>query len=436
MSSRLTWWLGLAVLFALVYAGSRTAGAVAAPIQPDIVQGAASVNGENIPEQVKAKDFIPRKNNPGGLSIAGAQIGNGQGQVPGNKAITDYQISSGVVGKNGNPKQRVPSAQESKRLDDFVQAVQALPALKKDDKDARDKALATARDKLFDIGKDAKQGSFPSIAKERNPARVGDFIGAKAGPVSTPAVAETAKSEARQTLTEFNAGGKNPTFSATGRPETSINKLGGIVPVATAFSINRDPMAVEWGRPAQITETLRDFTSSPTSPASLSLTASAAGGARAAAFYEKDVFFRNFSSPGSIPSNLDSLEAGAKPLFQLTMLLLNDGTGVQPFFDLRVNPDASITDSMNRSGQADVLNDIIGNARVAGDTLFFKDDYSFTVTLPYSPESSVLFTDDASAAAVSAVPEPPTLVLWVLGGLAWLGYCCGRRLRLSPSPLP
>src|SRR5262249_1696070 len=161
-------------------------------------------------------------------------------------------------------------------------------------------------------------------------------------------------------------------------------------------------------------ETLRDFTSNPASPASLSLTASATKGARAAALYEQDVSFKNYSSPGSIPSNLDAQEGSANPLFQLTILLLNDGTGAQSFFGLKVNPDASITDSMDKSGQANVLNDIIGNAQLVGNTLSFKNDYSFTVTLPGNPESSVLFTRDAGADAVtgaSAAPEPPSLAL-------------------------
>src|SRR5262249_49643173 len=124
----------LAILLTLgVCAGSLTTEAVAEPI----VQGAASVNGENIPEEVKARNFIP-PNRILGLSIAGAQVNNGAGQLTGAMPKTDYKISSGVVGKAGDPVQRDPNVKssEAKRLDAFLQALQALPALKKDDKDA------------------------------------------------------------------------------------------------------------------------------------------------------------------------------------------------------------------------------------------------------------------------------------------------------------
>jgi hypothetical protein len=377
----------LAIVLGLgFYAG----GLNAAPPPP---QGAASVNGDRF--ETVGGDIVSKAPRVAGLSIAGTYVANGEGQVPGAKAKSDYEISSGVAHKGKPVMQRVPNPQttESQLLGTLLEAIRQLPSLKKPDD-----GLLTAIKKIAPTGKNPP---FPSIAKVLNPTIVDDFIGAEANPLSNTAGTEYAQSEAMQTLKQFNA--QSHTFTSTIKPSTKVGQ-GGIN--AVAFSINRDPMAVEWGGPAQITETL-SF-NDPTSPADLSLTASAAGGAGAAALYELDVLFQNFSSPASIPSDLDSLEANAQPLFQLVILVLNDGSGApaKVFYSLEVNSAAIITDSMNKSGQSDVLSDIMAETQLVGDTLSFTDNYSFTVTVPNTPETSVLFTRDAGAGGASGQPLP------------------------------
>lgn len=384
---------------------SLTSGVVTADAAE---KGAAAVNGE-VWGTVKAEEVVGKNT---GLSLAGARISHNPNAA--NKALSDYKVSSSVGNpQTGNPPRAVPANQRDANATEkplFDQAFGALGALPAAKTDARKAAiLQEAADKVYALKQDknARPAAFTELPKG---TQQGNYLEATAGLISNPAIAEAAKGRAKQTqlgLAMNQRPERKYKFEQEVAADVNRLKKDGPVPSATAFAVNRDPLAVMWDGAAEYQVSLRDTASDPSQPAGLSLKATAEGGGKAAALYMADLAFKNFSDAAALPSDLLDLESSASKAFSLSILLVNDGSGATKSISLALGAGVGIRDSMSGASFTDVLRNLDTATSISNGMLSFNRDFSFTLTLPDAPAGSVLFTRDISVGA-AVVPEPAT----------------------------
>jgi hypothetical protein len=405
---------GCAAILALGLFTGRTEGA-------PLVSGSASVNGTDIGnkevDNVNAKALKVT-----GLTIAGAYVNNGSQLGQGNQPISSYNISTEMVGAKANAPMKAADAEQTKVLKNVMEEVQTLGlAVANGNKKKIEGASA-------DVVKSLKATEdFPSIPKAPFGAKEGSHMGAtaKARNKIGDAGTETAEATGSQTLKQFNPPG-NPTTTSSAKSTSTITPQALKGALASSFVINNDPITVQWGgAPAAMQVNLDGPAGNSTSPASLSLSAAASGGATSVSLFDLGASYVNFSNPASVPSDTDTLADAAKPLYNLEILLSNNGSGPKDVFDLTVAPGATIVDNLGDSGTKSVLADMMASTQLVGDTLSFDDNFSFEVSVPDATDTSVLFTDEIAATEVRSAPDAPSFATPVLAALGLLG--CRRR---------
>jgi hypothetical protein len=372
------------------------------------IQAGASVNGKTYGD---ADGKVVGKGT--GVSLAAAQVG---AKVD-NSLQAKFERSTTVGNQMFNPKVAAKwgdaQGEELKALQNIMGTLAGLPAA--EDRAAQ-KALTQKATEII------KSTAFKLLNKG---ATQGNYLQAKAGTLSNPAVAESASAEPKQTQT--GSPPKDPKWYQFEQPTSAdIKKLGDRAPVAISFGINRDPVAIEWQTP-RLTFALRDLTTDPSNPNNLTLTASSQGGASAAAVYELDAKHVDFSDPTKIPVDQESLESSASSLFALTLGVMSDAKGVWELASLDLPAGVGITDNLGGTGSSKVFNDLLSSTQLTDGTLSFNRDFSFTLTLPGDPNSSVLFMSDYSFAVAGAVPEPATWVSILIGMVGSVGYAWAQR---------
>jgi hypothetical protein len=380
------------------------------------IRAVAEVNSRTV---FATNSFIlpPPSGSGAGVSVAGAHV-----FVP---EKLDYRVSN-ALGYEGPPPLVTPTdrgANDSEKIKirNLVDAILKPPIAT--DNQGKKQYEANVNLQLSRIVPDnnANPKVFPEIKKllDLNAPK----LAANTGKVSNPP-SESAQSSASQTAEHGLFG-----TQIRGNEKLTTSARGAS---AVAVAINRDPLPVSWNKPPSVSLSLGDLTSDPSNPQTLSLTAQAPSDGKAAAFHNINVSLKDFSSFDQIPTNIpaqDALEASAQTLFDLSVLLVTDGTKTTADFTFDLAPGASILDNFGDSTSSALTDRLNNCATTANDTcpvsiangvLSFTKDFSFSVALPSNPDSSLLFLRD-SATAVSVVPEPGTRELFAVGliGFFW-----------------
>ena len=384
------------------------------------IRAVAEVNNKTV---FATNSFIlpPPSGSGAGVSVAGAHV-----FIP---EKPDYRVSN-TLGYEGppplvTPTDRKANDSETVKIRNLVDAVLRPPIAT--DNQGKKQYEANANLQLSRIAPDnnASPKVFPEIKKllDLNTPKNTPKLAANTGKVSNPS-SDSAQSSASQTAERGLFGTQ---IRANEKLTTSARGAS-----AAAVAINRDPLPVNWNKPPSVSLSLGDFTSDPSNPQTLSLTAQALSDGKAAAFHNINVSSKDFSSFDQIPTDIpaqEALEASAQTLFDLSVLLVTDGTKTAADFTLDLAPGASILDNFGDSTSSALTDRLNNCATTASDTcpvsitngvLSFTKDFSFSIALPSNPNSSLLFLRD-SATAVSVVPEPGTRELFAVGliGLFW-----------------
>jgi hypothetical protein len=378
---------------------------VSAQPKPQI-RARASVNGTSYG---KADGTIV--GNGTGVSLAAAQVGT----KADNTLQAEFMRSTAVGNQTHFPrvaaKWGAAGGNELAQLEKIMGLLVGLPAaVKEEDQNA---LLGKAADKI------KEKGVFALINKG---ATKGNYLQAETKMLSNPTIAESASAVAKQTQT--GAPPRDPkTYEFKQDTTALVNKLPAATrePAAISFGVNRDPVAIQWQTP-RLTFALRDLSTDPSNPDNLSLTATSQGGAIAAAVYEMTTKYVNFSDPSTIPVDQESLESKASSLFSLTLGVISDTNGVRELASLDLPAGVGIVDSFGKTGYDNVFKDLLSSTSLKDGTLSFNNDYSFTLTLPGNPNSSILFMSDDSISVAGAVPEPASWVLASIGIVGLIGY--------------
>jgi hypothetical protein len=184
--------------------------------------------------------------------------------------------------------------------------------------------------------------------------------------------------------------------------------------LATAYAINRDPVAVQWASEAEVQVSLGGT--------SFSLATSGTSGAAAAAFNLTGAYVN-----GTL--DLNTPETSATSLFDLSAVLFGqDGHSPDASLSLDYTGN-SIQDSLGNTGLNAVENAMISQlVPLGGDEYDFSPGYSITFGIPENPTESILFLNEYDASASqAAVPEPSTLTMAATAALALLSWWGWRR---------
>jgi hypothetical protein len=259
----------------------------------------------------------------------------------------------------------------------------------------------------------AGTGSFPLVAKAAGGMLSSSTnIQQTQGPAANPTNLELASGSATQTI---NAAGKLKVNSSA---ITQVDASKAVPkPIAVAFGVNRDPIAISGLSSAG---TGRDVT---LDLSSVTFTLASSGPATASGVFDTTLA----SIDGG--TSLTQPESLATPFFDLLISAESDAGGAPV-----VNPYASalaalgsISDNLGDVGLTDVTDGLFGDLKPLGsDELGFVLPYMITVGLPGTSPNALLFVDSETYAGAAAVPEPGGLGPMLVGLLGLAAVVAGR----------
>ncbi len=342
----------------------------------------ASVNGSRKDE---IEGELPGGADAKGVSIAGAKVFN--------PAKEDYKVN----GAAANDKEKAA-------LQELIPLVKATANANIDARQlATREFVKQAKAKTMPVAGD--NPAFTEVAKNPSLSAATDIL------LNGQAI-ELALASASQTFEKV----PRPRYVTSESPFSSVRVGKAAMPMAAALTINRDPFATLW-EPSGHREISVDLSES-------SFSVDTEGDAIAVALANSDGAFINGTT------DIDSSESLASPLFDLLIAVVSIGGGT-PFVDLgsfTFNAFSNeISDSLGNVGISAVADGLLGQlAPIDVDTIGFRSPYSFTVRVPGTSTSSVLFLREIAATAVVAIPEPPFFMLFGFGSI--LLFVCQQRL--------
>ena len=281
-----------------------------------------------------------------GVSIAAGKIFN--------PVKESYRVSTQpAAGNDGN---QPANANEVENLQTLINSIKGgILGPKQLAADLKDKTKPTDRPKRFQEVRKVRDG-LPLLAETEALSNAGAL--------------EEAKAKATQKIVQGSIP-ESGRYLAEDMPETKVEKKAAANPMAVAFTVNRDPLAVKWDKRSDQQEVTIDLSE-------VSLTVETVG-ARTSAFalFGSDVSFINNKH------NINLSEDQASPLCELLISFVSEN-GAPPVLDVQLEAfQNEIFDSLGNEGIGDVTDGLLSQLTQIGEgTIGFNSSYSFTVIVP------------------------------------------------------